>query len=537
MGIEDNTVIYARYSSHGQSEQSIEGQLRDCYAFAQREGLRVVGEYVDRAITGRTDDRPDFQRMIADAGKNQFTRIIVWKLDRFARNRYDSAHYKAKLKKYGVRVVSATENITDEPEGIILEGLLESMAEYYSANLSKHVKRGQRESVLKGTWIGGVPPIGYKLVDKRPVIDEEKAPIIRFAFEQYAKGVPKKQIVDELNARGVRNGKGNLLTLSSFQTALRNKKYIGVWTYGGEEVQGEFPAMIDKEVFDRVQRRLDEVKHAPAVQKAKIDYLLQGKAFCGMCGAPMVGESGRSKGGNVYHYYACADKKKKHTCNKKNEKKGFLEWYVVEQTVEYVLTPERIDYIADRVVAQYEKEFSGGEVRRLEKLVAQLDKDIKAAVDSSLQAPESARKHYYEKIEVLDAQKADAEFDLSSIKLGAGLHYTKEQIVAWMKLFCKGDPLDEEFQRRIIDVFINSVYVYDDKLVIYYNVKGGKQISYMKMLESTEEVPDDLEPLDSAAGVRISNAFPRHFHQPYLAEQKFPAHPAGDFLRSAAPGF
>ena len=151
-----NAAIYARYSSHSQQEQSIEGQLRDAYAFAEREGYKVIGEYCDRAISGRTDDRPQFQKMIADAAKKQFQVVIVWKLDRFARNRYDSATYKAKLKKYGVRVISATEAITNDPEGIILEGLLESMAEYYSANLSKHVRRGLRESApgcgLKNRW-------------------------------------------------------------------------------------------------------------------------------------------------------------------------------------------------------------------------------------------------------------------------------------------------------------------------------------------------------------------------------------------------
>lgn len=223
-----------------------------------------------------------------------------------------------------------------------------------------------------------------------------------------------------------------------------------------------------------------------------------------------MGECGRSKGGTIYHYYACADKKKKHTCKKKNEKKDFLEWYVVEQTVEYVLTPERMDYIAERVVEQYDKELGSGEIKRLEKLVDKLDKEIKAAVDSSIQVPSEMRQPFFDKIGDLQPQKVDTENQLTELKLLAGLRYTKEQIVAWMKLFCNGDPLDKNFQRRIIDVFVNAVYVYDDKLVIYYNVKGGKQVSYMEMLESTEEIPDDLEPLDNATGVRISNASPRH---------------------------
>ena len=174
-----NAVIYARYSSHGQTEQSIEGQLHDAYEFARREGYTIIGEYIDRARTGTNDNRDDFQRMIADAPKAQFQAVIVWKLDRFARNRYDSAIYKARLKKSGVRVISVKENITDRPEGIILEGLLESMAEYYSANLSQNVKRGLRETISKGFYCGGQIPYGYKTQDRRLVADEKTAPIIR----------------------------------------------------------------------------------------------------------------------------------------------------------------------------------------------------------------------------------------------------------------------------------------------------------------------------------------------------------------------
>lgn len=153
----------------------------------------VVSEYIYRALTEKNDDRPDFQRMIADSSKKPFQYVIVWKLDRFARNRFDSAVNKATLKKYGVLVVSATENITNEPEGIMLEGLLEALAEYYSANLAKYVKCRQRESAIAGTYIGGTPPFGFKVVNKKLVADEEKASIIPYVFEQYAKGVSKKR--------------------------------------------------------------------------------------------------------------------------------------------------------------------------------------------------------------------------------------------------------------------------------------------------------------------------------------------------------
>ena len=113
-------VIYARYSCSSQTEQSIEGQLHDAYDFASREGYTVIREYIDRAMTGTNDNRPSFQKMIKDAERQDFRYILVWKLDRFARNRYDSAVHKHQLSKFGVKVVSVKENITDTPDGVIL---------------------------------------------------------------------------------------------------------------------------------------------------------------------------------------------------------------------------------------------------------------------------------------------------------------------------------------------------------------------------------------------------------------------------------
>jgi len=110
----ENCVIYARYSSHKQNDTSIEAQLAECKAFAERNGYNVVGEYIDKAISGKSDERPEFLRMIEDSSKGRFSKIAVYQLDRLARNRYDSAIYKAKLKKNGVKVLSAKENISDD---------------------------------------------------------------------------------------------------------------------------------------------------------------------------------------------------------------------------------------------------------------------------------------------------------------------------------------------------------------------------------------------------------------------------------------
>lgn len=276
---EKNAVIYARFSSHAQNEQSIEGQLRDCYAFAEREGLCVIGEYIDRAISGKSDDRPDFQRMIADAKKKAFQYVIVWKLDRFARNRYDSAIYKHKLKQCGVRVLSAMENIGDNPESIILEAVLEASAEYYSVDLAQKIKRGRYESAMKGKFIGSLAPIGYKKCGTTLILDEITSPHIKWAFEQYAAGVPKKEIVAELNRRGLRNRKGKPFGITALQTAFRSEKYVGVLEQSGVRIENAIPALVSRETWDKVQRNLDANAIHGAKNKATVEYLSPASSF------------------------------------------------------------------------------------------------------------------------------------------------------------------------------------------------------------------------------------------------------------------
>ena len=491
-----NAVIYARYSSHAQTEQSIEGQLHDNHAWAMQHGIKVVGEYVDRALTGTKDARPDFQRMIADAAKMQFELVIVWKLDRFARNRYDSAVYKAKLKKYGVRVVSVKENISDAPEGIILEGLLESLAEYYSANLSQNIKRGQRESIAKGRYCGGKVPYGYKAVDGKLLLDEKTAPYVRYIFEQYAAGTPKREILATVNERGMRNSQGGPVTYASFTTMLKNPIYIGNYVYKGQVVPGIAQQLIDEETFKAVQRMSSVHARTPGTATAKVDYLLSCKAFCGHCGAMMIGVSGRSKTGAIYYYYQCGNRNRRRGCRKKNERKDFLEWYVVEQTLEYVLNPVRAAWIAQAVVAEYDKEFSDHRIEEYERALKQIERELDKLVDALIDTPKVAHSRIYARMEELDVKKTDLELDLSKLRIANGIRLTEDQVMAWLKQFTNGDPSDEAYRRRIIDTFINSIFVYDDRVVIFYNIRGGKQISYIDVSTALDEL-DDLDELDA----------------------------------------
>lgn len=242
----NNAVIYARYSSHRQDEQSIEGQLHVCHDYARRHGYTVVGEYIDRAISGRSDDRPQFQKMIDDSRKKAFQFVIVYKLDRFARNRYDSAVYKHKLKQNGVKLLSAMEQIGDNPESIILEAVLEASAEYYSLELAQKVRRGRIESAGKGKFVGGSIPLGYRSENGYLVLDEQRAPYVRQMFELYADGVPKREIIDDLNRRGFRNRNGKPLDHNAIHRVLRSEKYVGVLEQSGVRVEGGCPAIIDR---------------------------------------------------------------------------------------------------------------------------------------------------------------------------------------------------------------------------------------------------------------------------------------------------
>ena len=241
-----NVVIYARFSSHSQTEQSIEGQLKVCYEYAESNHYTVVGEYIDRAISGTTDNRAEFQRMISDSDKHTFEGVLVYQLDSFARNRYDSAINKAKLKKNGVRVLSAKENIADDASGILVEGVLESMAEYYSVELSQKIHRGMAINAEKCLSNGSNPGMGFKVdAERRFHVDEEEAAIVREIYERYASGETKAEIIRDLKRRRVKTSLGKEFSPNSLSHLLSNKRYIGVYLYKGKETPGGMPRILD----------------------------------------------------------------------------------------------------------------------------------------------------------------------------------------------------------------------------------------------------------------------------------------------------
>ena len=469
-------VIYARYSPGGnQTEQSIEGQLRECYEYAKQHNITIVGTYIDRALTGTNDHREQFQKMIKDSENRTFEAVLLYKIDRFARNRYDSAVYKARLKKNGIKIFYAKESIPDGPEGIILESLLEGMAEYYSAELSQKIRRGMRESAYKCHCTGGYQALGYKIApDKSFMIDEEQAPIVQKIYYMYDNGATVTEICAELNAMGLKTSRGGKFNKNSLHTILRNEKYIGVYESQGIRVEDGVPAIISKEQFERVQARRAANKKAPAKEKAKVNYLLSGKLYCGHCNAGMVGESGTGKHGEKHHYYICVSKKRLKSCDKKTVRKAWLESLVVDETVKYILQPDRIETIAKRCVEISEKDTSKND--ELSYLQKQLN-DNKKAIDNIMTAIEQGiiMKTTKNRLAELEAaqEKLEFEFEMAKVKQPK---LTERQIVYMLSQFQRetGDSL-EEYNENIIECFVNSVHLYDDKLIVTYNLTDDKK--------------------------------------------------------------
>ena len=491
-----DVVIYSRYSYSGQNDQSIDGQIEACTHYAEQHGFRVVGSYIDRGLSGtHADQRPEFQRMIKDSHKHAFQYVLCWKLDRFARNRYDSAIYKTELKKQGVRVLSVTEGIDEGSESIILEAVLEAMAEEYSRQLSQNVRRGMQQNAEKLLTLGGNTPLGYKVEDKRLVVNESEADAVRYIFSAYASGVGKAEIARECNRRGWKTRRGKAFNANSFNVMLSNKTYLGIYSFRGKQLSADaVPAIVDQETYDKVQSVIARNRQAPAREKAELPYQLQGKLFCGYCGSPMIGECGYGRRGARYHYYTCSTRKKAHTCRKKNERKDFLEWYVVEQISTCVLTDSRIREIAAGVAAAYARDFDASGVKLLERQIRALDKEMDELIDTltrTTAAPAVVRIN--DRIERLSTQKEEAELDLAKLKISVQHQITEEDVVAWLSQFTRGDPTDPGFRQRVIDVFVNSVYLYDDKIVMYFNIHNCVQVSYL-------DLQDDLEGLSSSPG-------------------------------------
>ena len=470
-----NAVVYARFSSHRQGEQSIEGQVAEAERFAAAHGLTIVKVYADRAQTGRNDNREQFQLMLADAAKHAFDALIVWKTDRIGRNKEEIALNKYHLKKNGVKIYYVAEAIPDTPEGIILEAVIEGMAAYYSEQLSQNVRRGMKNSAQKGQYTGGTCPLGYTITaDKKYEIDPKYAPVVRDIFQLYSEGKTITEIVKILNDRGLRTSRGHAFTHNSLRTVLKNKKYIGTYEYNGEvSIENSVPPIVDVDIFNKVQDLLAFNQKAGAHKKAKVDYILFSKLFCGKCGAMMTGVCGTSKQKVKHHYYICSAKKKK-LCTKRAVRQDWIETLVLKHLLKLVRNEDLLEFIAENTYQYYlAQNIDTTYTKSLQKALDETDR----AMNNLLRAIEAGifNESTKDRMNELEEQKKELRVALAAAKLKEDLGLKKEHIVFFLHQFAGMDYSDIDCQKRLIKTFLNAVFVYDDKVVLTFNYSGDER--------------------------------------------------------------
>jgi len=408
-------------------------------------------------------------------------------VDRFARNRYDAAMYKARLKKYGIRVQYVKEFIPEGPEGIMLEAVLEGSAEYYSANLAQNVRRGMMANAEKCMVNNGALPLGYcKGSDGRFAIDPAGAAIVRDIFQMYTGGMRASEIIADLNSRGLRSSHGAAFNKNSLRSILKNERYIGVYQYAEVRVEGGVPAIITKEMFDMAQETIKKRAKAPAASWSDVDYLLTGKLFCGLCGSSMIGESGTSHTGAKHNYYTCSARKRQKACSKKPVKKDWIEEFVARTVVENALSDAMIRELAASIVALQKQEQESGELPALQAQLKETQRKLKN-ISKVLIDEVDPPKTLVSVLRDLETQEGQLQDSVHNLEVQY-THFTEEMMIFWLEKFRGGDVKDPNYQAKLFEAFISAVYVYDGylKIVITYAKDKNGEIT-LEFVDSVED--------------------------------------------------
>lgn len=492
----NSAVIYARYSSNNQREESIDAQVRACREYAKVHGLNVVNIYTDSAKTGTNDQREAFQQMLADSSKGIFSTVIIHKIDRFSRNRYDSAINKKLLQKNRCHLVSVLERLDDSPESVIMEGVLESFSEYYSKNLSREVKKGQKETALQCKHNGGTPPLGYD-VDKETrkyIINEKEAEIVRLIFSMYAKGCGYKEILRHLNAMGHLTKRGNRFANGSLNNLLKNEKYRGIYIFNLKKekdmdgvrrpslnpetevirIEGGMPRIIDDVTFAKVQVLLSQNLERGGSFKAKEVYILSGLIYCGDCGMSMHGNT-RYCGRNKLKYitYRCPGRSQQRDCKRKELNKTYIENFVLDILYHNLFNENSIQKLT-QLLNQYRKESNKENAKDLDTATKRL-KDVKREIDKTLEVvckTGIAIETVAGKLRDLEEQKEHLESLLNELTINNNLQISERivaQLVEKSREFVKTKNLPE--CKTFIKSYVERVTVFEDKVRVAFKVK------------------------------------------------------------------
>lgn len=452
-------VIYARYSSDSQTEQSIEGQLRVCEEYAKTHEILILNTYIDRAMSGTNDNRPDFQKMLKDSNAKKWDYVLCYKLDRFSRNKYEMAMHKKTLRDNGIKVISATEFIPDSPEGIILESMLEGYAEYYSAELSQKVRRGMKETRLKGNFTGGHLLYGYSLENHKVIINESQAEVVKYIYEQFSLGVYVKDIIKSLTAKGIYNN-GKPFARNTVYNILKNEKYSGIYRHNGEIFENMYPQIVPTEIYQKVRAKINENQYGK--RSVEVVYLLRHKLKCGYCGQPISAETGTSKNGKVKRYYKCLGRKRQNGCKKSMIGKELLENLIISAIIEQLSDQQTINTIVTNLLNIQEKlsketpilSILTKEKRQTENAI----KNIMTAIEKGVITNTTTKR-----LKELEEQQENLERQILIERSKSAVKYTEQEIREFYEQALNLEP------QMLINYVVKEILVYDDRIDVIYN--------------------------------------------------------------------
>jgi site-specific DNA recombinase len=486
-------AIYARVSSDRQDvDLSISAQLRSLREYAAKNNLVVVREFVDEAESGRTSARPAFRGMISLAKLKQkpFEVILVWKLNRFARNREDSIIYKSLLRRQGIQVISINELLEPTPAGRMLEGIIEVLDEFYSANLAQDVTRGMRESASRGYFSGGKPPYGYNISKVRDghkmrstlVPNTVTAPVIRRMFEECQSGKGTREIARGLDSDGITTPNGKRWVGTAVLRILYNEAYIGTLVWGkrsGEDpvkVENAWPPLIDKDTFSKVnsflKSRSPKIVHP---RRTVSEYLFSGLMKCGTCGGAMSGHSAKS---GQFFYYRCSNASKRgaKACPGRWIPKSWIESFIIEKIRNCILSDDNILELVQLTTEDIEESLGTERqtLHMIEKQVADVDMRLEHLYDA-LETRSFSVEELAPRIKKLQSKRADlmakkyqAEGDLQSDIVTVPDLQIVQDYVDDLKTLLDSSPIVE--QRTFLKTFIEGIEMRENDFTIDFTL-------------------------------------------------------------------
>jgi DNA invertase Pin-like site-specific DNA recombinase len=496
-----NAICYYRYSSDAQRDVSIVQQKDAAHEYAEHHGYHIIKEYDDPAYSGTRDDRPAFQLMLYEVEKLRPAYLILWKTDRLSRDRIDAVMAKKRLRECGVKIVYVAESIPDDDEAtqILMESIYEAMAASFIVSHRKNVVRGMTYNA-ENAFYNGVKMLGYVgEVDHKYEVDQATAPTVRRIFKEYTEGVPMQKICDSLNNAGQKTVRGNKFTVNSLRNILVNRAYIGEYKFGKTLIPDGMPRLIDDETFQKAQAKLEANKRGGKGAIKKLhpeieieDYWLTGKICCGLCGGTMQGVSGTSRSGSLYYYYSCINYRK-HTCTLKYQRKELMEKIVLYILDDLINDPALRIMIAEKCYAYHQAQNDDNGAYEAS-IRAQL-KDVEGKLNNLVKAIEAGifNSTTAERMNVLENQKSMLNDALLAEQNRKKCDLTLNTIVKFLSSLV-GDINNPDTRHRLLDFFVDKIYVYPDKMVLtFYYTDDRRELPFeetIRLIDNRQKILD-----------------------------------------------